>query len=68
MQTEANALVSSSRFVCDGIYAIDFGIVLICANDPSAEAGFLFQVPAEIGSGRMPAYSFAFVDGHQANA
>ncbi|WP_292607225.1 hypothetical protein [Mesorhizobium sp.] len=44
----------------DGIYAIDFGMVLICADDPPAEAGFLFRV-------RCP-YPFAFVDGHRANA
>jgi hypothetical protein len=26
----------------DGIYAIDFDMALICADDPPAEAGFLF--------------------------
>ncbi|MET3577234.1 hypothetical protein ABID19_000249 [Mesorhizobium robiniae] len=61
--TEAIALIFS--LLCDGSYARNLFMVLICATDPPAEAGFCFR---RIGSGRTPSCPFAFVDGHQANA
>ncbi|UVC13597.1 hypothetical protein [Mesorhizobium onobrychidis] len=42
----STAIFGSSRardsLLCDGIYAVDFGMVLICANDPPPRRVFCF--------------------------
>jgi hypothetical protein len=46
----------------DGNYAIDLGMVLMCADEPAAKAGFLFwlrsldgRLPGKADSGGTPA-------------
>ncbi|AZO66938.1 MAG: hypothetical protein E5Y88_22945 [Mesorhizobium sp.] len=58
VQPEAIALVFS--LLCDGSYARNLFMVLICANDPPPRRVFLFQASAP--------RPFAFIDGHWANA
>ncbi|RWN69314.1 MAG: hypothetical protein EOR99_05150 [Mesorhizobium sp.] len=58
VQPEAIALVFS--LLCDGSYARNLFMMLICVNNPPPRRVFLFQASAP--------RPFAFVDGHWANA